>query len=198
MQLSLGLDPEPIMPRIRALLLPVHGSQSDTLRHDPTAQFVGAMLSSQTYDAVSRAAFERLWLALRSWDLLLELEPDALLLHVGDVTYAEVKVCHLTQSARIIRTRRGRFDLAFLSDWPVEEAYSWLITLPGVGPKVAAATLNFSTLNKRIFVVDTHVLRMSRRFKLVPPKADFVRGFECLMPLMRMTGIQTISTKCTG
>jgi endonuclease-3 len=184
MQLSLWPDDFAALPRIRDALLAVHGPQRDRLRLQPTAQFVGAMLSSRTYDAVARAAFERLWLALQSWDLLPQLQPQALLAHIGDVTYAEPKARHLVRSSQIIRARRSRFDIAFLADWAVDDAYSWLVTLPGVGPKVAAATLGFSTLNKRIFVVDTHVLRISKRLGLVSREADFARGFSSMMRLV--------------
>jgi endonuclease-3 len=183
LQLSLWPD-APILPHIRDSLLRVHGPQQDRLRLQPTAQFVAAMLSSRTYDAISRGAFEKLWQKLGSWDLLPDIQPVALLPYVGNVTYAESKVHHLVRSSRIIRARRSRFDIAFLADWAMEEAYSWLIPLPGVGPKVAAATLGFSTLNKRIFVVDTHVLRISKRLGLVSRDADFARGLDSLMRLV--------------
>jgi endonuclease III len=136
LQLSLWPD-APILPHIRDSLLRVHGPQRDCLRLQPTAQFVAAILSSRTYDATSRGAFEKLWQKLGSWDLLPDIQPVALLPYVGNVTYAESKVHHLVRSSRIIRARRSRFDIAFLADWAMEEAYSWLIPLPGVGPKVA-------------------------------------------------------------
>lgn len=183
MQLSLWPG-APILPRIRDLLLEVHGPQRGYPRLYPTAQFVYATLSSRTYDAVSRAAFERLWLALGSWDVLPDLQPDALLIPIRNVTYPEVKARHLIRSSRIIRAQRGRFDVAFLADWSLEDAHGWLTTLPGVGPKVAAATLNFSTLSKRIFVVDTHVLRISARLEIVSRKADFARALSGLMRLV--------------
>jgi endonuclease-3 len=184
MQLSLWSDDFAMLPRIRDLLLVIYGPQRDRLRLQPTAQFVGAMLSSRTYDSVARAAFERLWLALQSWDLLPQTPPQALLAHIGDVTFALPKARHLVQSSQIIRAQRSRFDIAFLADWRVDDAYLWLVTLPGVGPKVAAATLGFSTLNKRIFVVDTHVLRISKRLGLVSRDADFARGFDSMMGLV--------------
>lgn len=55
----------------------------------------------------------------------------------------------------------------FLGEAPVWEAMDWLQTLPGVGPKVAAAVLNFSTLNRRVLVIDGHVHRVIQRLGLV-------------------------------
>ena len=62
MQLSLPFDippPQPLRP-IRDRLIAVHGSQRDQQRHDPNTQFLKAMLSSRTYDAVSNDAFLRI------------------------------------------------------------------------------------------------------------------------------------------
>jgi endonuclease-3 len=180
-QLSLRLDADPILPRIHALLLTVYGAQRDAQRLDPTTQFVYAMISSLTYDAVSWKAFLQLHRFLRSWNALPDTATDRIAAVISDVTHATRKADHLVRASRIIRALRDRFDLAFLADWPLENAFDWLIRLPGVGPKVAAATLNFSSLCKRALVVDTHGLRVSRRLGLLPNNADFVCGFHGLM-----------------
>ena len=68
--------------------------------------------------------------------------------------------------ARSACAREGS-NLDFLGDHPVEQGLRWLEEIYGVGRKIAAATLNFSTLRKRAMVVDTHVLRVLRRFGFV-------------------------------
>jgi endonuclease III len=184
MQLSLALDPNPVLSLIRDCLASLDGRQRDDRRHDPTAQFVKAMISACTWDAVSDEAFRRLCAAVLSWDLLPDIEPAVIAAIIKDVKYAADKACHLVTAARIIRARRGRFDLAFLAGWPLDAAFSWLDRLPGAGPKVAAATLNFSTLRKRVLAVDRHVLRIAWRYGLVPGKTDFARGLRRLMRLV--------------
>ncbi len=47
---------------------------------------------------------------------------------------------------------------------------------PGVGPKVAAATLNASTLAMPVLIVDSHVHRILLRFGLIGPRATAEQG----------------------
>ena len=184
MQISLALDADPKLPRIRDRLIAIHGPQRDELRHDPTSQFIKAMLSSCTLDSISDATYLKLHTGMPSWDELADVDPAALAPVIQDVTHASNKAIHLVTSARIIKARRGRLDLAFLAGRSVEHAMAWLLPLPGVGWKVAAVTVNFSTLRMRALVVDRHVLRASQCMGLLPPTADFTRGFHMLMRLV--------------
>ena len=142
------------------------------------------MISSCTLDTVSNPAFKRLEAALPSLDMLPDADRDMIARIIWDVTYAPDKARHLVAAARIIRDRRGRFDLTFLSDWTVSDAMSWLCQLPGIKSKVAAVILNFSTLRKRVLVVDRHVLRVFKRLGLLPDKTGYDKGFRMLMRLV--------------
>lgn len=184
MQLSFSLDDYPILERIRVQLLAVYGTQRDGDRVDPTSLFVYAMISGRTYDRVSSTAFVKLCHLLASWDELPDASVDAVARAIADVKFAARKAEHLISAARIIRARHSRFDLSFLADWSFDDARSWLTKLPGVGPKVAVATLNFSELRKRGLVVDTHVLRTSKRIGILPDRADYVAGFNGLSRLV--------------
>ena len=184
MQLSLPLEADPRLLRIRERLIVIPGPQCDQCRHDPTTQFVKAMFSSCTRDVVSDESFLQLCILLPSWEALPDADLATVAATIRDVTYATEKAVHLVTAARIIRAQRGGFDLAFLAEWPVEAALSWLQRLPGVGPKVAAVTVNFSTLRQRAFVVDRHVLRLSKRLGLLPATVDFESGIRRLMRLM--------------
>ena len=66
----------------------------------------------------------------------------------------------------------------------VEDALAWLERLPGVGRKVAAATLDFSTLRKRALVIDTHHLRVLRRLGFLSGRCTLRRAYDRIMPLV--------------
>ena len=100
---------------------------------------------------------------------------------IGDVTFPDVKARHLGATLRTIARHHPDFDLAFLGRLSVAEALAWLERLPGVGRKVAAATLNFSTLNMPAFVVDMHVLRVLRRYGFVRNTADTQPAYDAAM-----------------
>ncbi len=87
---------------------------------------------------------------------------------------------NLARSAQIIKRRRGAVELDFLAGWPTQAAFDWLNTLPGTGPKVACVTLNFSTLRRPVFAIDTHVLRVLWRLGLMPNGYNFKRGYISL------------------
>lgn len=150
-------------------------------RLDPLSQFVRSSLGARTYDAVSWKAFFALAAAWPDWNDMADARPDDVIRHIAEVTFAEDKARHLVAALRMIRARTGGLSLDFLSDWPVEAAHAWLEALPNAGPKVAAAVLNFSTLNRRSMVVDTHVQRVTSRYGLVARDADIAEAWETLM-----------------
>jgi endonuclease-3 len=180
MQLQLPLDTDPMLPRIRERLLAVHGPQRGAERQDPTSQLVKALIGTRSPDAASDTAFLQLRRHFSSWDMLPDAQPDAILPLLAEVTHASDKAMRLVDCARLIRDRRGRFDLAFLAGWTADQAMAWLQKLPGIGPEVAATTLNFSSLRKRVFAADTHVLRTSWRLGLVPSPRSSGRALRLL------------------
>ncbi len=180
MQLSLPLCQLSFLTDVHERLLRVYGPQRDTERHDPTSQLFKAMASSCTRDAVSQAAYERLRKKF-AWEDLPDVTPEAVAAVIAAVTRPYEKAIRIIASARIIRAQRGRVGVDFLVNWPTDAAFTWLDRLPGVGSKIAAAVLNFSSLRKPLLVVDRHILRVSKRLGLLPPKADFDRGFRLLM-----------------
>ncbi len=100
---------------------------------------------------------------------------------LSGVTHPEKKAPELKEALRKIRVRAGTLDLDFLADHPVEQALRWLEEIRGVGRKIAAATLNFSALRKRAVVVDTHVLRVLRRFGFVRSSAETEDAYAAVM-----------------
>lgn len=183
MQLTFSFEREPILLQIRNRLVQIYGRQRDELRHEPTPQWVKAMISSRTYDAISDGAFMRLS-GLPSWDMLSQMDATEILPIIQDVTFAQNKAIHLVKSAQIIKHQRGAVELDFLTVWPTQPAFDWLNSLPGTGPKVAGVTLNFSTLRKPVFAVDTHILRVFWRMGLAPSRHNFKRDYITLSNLI--------------
>jgi len=139
------------------------------------------MLGSKTRDEVSRRVFTELRRRYSSWDGLAEASPRAVLRIIWPVNLADVKAEQLPQALRMIVACTGRLSLDHLADLDEEAAMQWLRRLPGVGSKIAAAVLNFSTLRKRALAVDTHLLRLGGRLGLLPPEADYDAGYELFM-----------------
>jgi endonuclease III len=167
-----------LLREIHTRLLAVFGPQRDEYRFDPLSQLVYGIIASKTRDEVSMAAFLELDRRCRSWDALMRATPKQIQRVIFSVHHADRKAEELPQALRMIRARNGALDLEFLTDWEVEAAHQWLDGLSGVGAKIAATVLNFSTLRKAILPVDTHLLRVGQRLGLVRHGGDYTAGHQ--------------------
>lgn len=157
-----------------------YGPQPETHRLDPVSQLVHSMLGARTRDAIARRVFAALARDHSRWEELIALSYWDFFTLIRQVTFAERKAEFIPLALCAIIERRGRLDLDFLSAWPVEAALVWLDALKGVGPKTAAAALNFSTLHRRALVVDTHYWRVARRLGLVSLKTSLAKAPQLL------------------
>ncbi len=148
---------------------------------EPVGQLVKSLISGRTRDEISLCAYERLTQVYPRWSDLAAATVDTVQSLIDDVTFPDVKARHLGETLRAIKASHPDFDLSFLGRWPVPDSLAWLERLPGVGRKVSASTLNFSTLRMPAFVVDTHVLRVLRRFGLIGAKAGTKAAYDAVM-----------------
>ena len=143
MQCALAFGQSADLVFLRDRLRDRFGPVSDAHRHDPVGQLISASISARTYDEVYSRAFERLASRYPDVEDLAAAATEEIEATISDVTYARDKAVHLRAALRMIRARSGRISLDFLQDWPVDLALRWLEELPGAGPKVSAAVLNF-------------------------------------------------------
>lgn len=170
--------------RWRERLAPLLDPRDLLNRRAPLDQLVKSMVSGRTLDAVSAAAFARLKAAYPEPAALAVAGPAAIEALIADVTFADVKAARVAATMAMIHERRGDFDLAFLGTLPLGEALAWLESLPGVARKVAASTLNASTFNRPVLIVDTHVLRVLVRLGAVRPAATMQDASEAVTGAM--------------
>jgi endonuclease III len=182
-QRYLAFGGRPDLPEIRDRLLQLYGSQRDDKRFNPLSQLIYGVVASRTRDDVSMAAFLRLRACCPSWGELIETPSDVIECAIQGVTFAEKKAVDLPITLLMLEKRHG-LDLEFLADLDEETAMQYLTALHGVGPKIAATVLNFSSLRKRALAVDTHLLRVGERLGIVPPEADYRRGHDSYAALL--------------
>lgn len=160
------------LPRWRSRLIPLLEGITVLPRRKPIGQLVKSLISGRTKDEVSLAAYRRLGLKFGSAKGVGLATPAEVENVIGDVTFPAAKAKWLVAALRKISEDHPDFALDFLGDLPLLEALDWLEQLPGVGRKVAASTLNASTLARPVFIVDTHVLRVLRRLGFVAANAE--------------------------
>jgi len=157
------------------------GPLGEPIRQSPMGQLVRSLIGSRTRDEVSQGAYADLRRAWPSWRQLAAQETAAIRDVIADVRFADAKAVQLKRTVGLIGWAQPDFDLAFLGTRPVPAALAWLRRLPGVGLKVAAATLNFSTLRRPAFVADSHVLRVFQRLRLIGPNAGTEAAYKLVM-----------------
>lgn len=142
-------------------------------RRTPIQELIRSLLSARTRDAVSDACYARLCFQLGTPGQIMAAGMTAVEKLIAPVTFAGDKAHNLVLSLRKIAIERPDFDLGFLGGLGLHASLQWLERLPGVGRKVSAATLNASTLEMPVMIVDTHILRVLQRLKVVGPTATY-------------------------
>lgn len=184
MQLSFNLPGVSLLEEAQSRLLARFGAQREAGRRDPVSQLVKSIISSQTYDAVSAAAYLRLQLHYPNWDALMRAPEADVRSLIADVTYAEKKAPCLQATLHTIHAQRGALTLDFLARFSSESALAWLERMHGIGRKIAAAVVNFSALRGYAFVIDTHVLRVAQRVGWISPHIKTAE--KAYQPLMQL------------
>ena len=134
----------------------------------PLDELVSSLLSHRTKNADSARAFASLRAAFEDWAAVRDAPVAEVERAIAGVTWPEAKAPALQRTLRALTERQGLLDLSHLAGMSVPEATAWLASLPGVGPKTAAAVLSFSTLRGRALPVDSHHHRVAARLGLIP------------------------------
>jgi endonuclease III len=149
-------------------------------RREPVWQLVRSLIGSQTYDDVAEGAFKRLRSRWPNPRDLADAAHAEVLRSIVQVKHAGIKAVNLVATLQWIGRERPDYDLSFLKSRSVHEAMLWLERFPGVADKVAAATLNASTLAMPVFIVDCHVHRILLRFGFIGSSASARRGRDAV------------------
>jgi endonuclease-3 len=155
---------------IVARLTKAYGPRVWKREDDPVDELVGTILSQNTNDVNSAAAYEELTRRFRTWEEVLTAPVGrvAAAIHTGGLANQKARTIHRAL-ARIERDF-GRISLDDLGRWDPARSMAYLTSIPGIGPKTAACVLLFS-FGLPVFPVDTHIHRLAIRLGLVPPKA---------------------------
>jgi endonuclease-3 len=144
----------------------VYGQPRFISRFSPLEELVSCILSQHTTDATSFPTFARLREAVPDWADLAAMRAEDLAKLIRTAGLPNQKSKAILGSLREIERRTGRFDLEVLRLMTMNDARTWLLSLPGVGPKTAAIVLCFS-FGLPAIPVDTHVFRVAHRLGLI-------------------------------
>lgn len=146
------------------------------------------MLSTRTTTPACDAAFRAFKRAFPRHADVLAAPLEALAAPLRGVGLAQRRAADIRAGWHLIGERFGRLTLAPLRRMTAAEAETFLLTLPGVGVKVARCFLMFG-LHAPVFAVDTHIWRLSQRLGWIPDQGDappHTRGVDAIQALVPM------------
>jgi len=170
MQTSFAFGQAADLRAIRDRLRVEFGWIRDEQRLDPVSQFIRAFLGGPAYARLRRS--------FANADAIADAPVLAVETALGDASWSGAD---LKRALQKIRIRAGAINLEFLNDLDVDAALVWLEQIHGVSRRVAAATLNFSALRRRAFVVDNTVQRVVERFGFVRRNAKAEEAYAAVM-----------------
>jgi endonuclease III len=144
-------------------------------------EVVATVLSQHTSDLNSERAFAQLKARFPSWEEVADAPAEELADAIRCGGIADQKARRIQQILAVIDEREGRIDLDRLRELDDQAVESYLVSLPGVGPKTAACVLVFS-MGRPAFPVDTHVHRVAARLGWIPAKATADHAYRLLAP----------------
>ncbi len=152
----------PPVPEVAEILVRRYGPWPDESAGPVIDQLVWFLLSTRTTVENCEAAYAALRSAFSHWEEVAEATEEELYapLRPAGLYRARAKNLHAALSA--IRERFGAVSLEALRAWPDDECESFLLSLPGVGLKVARCVMSFG-LARPVLAVDSHIWRVTRR-----------------------------------
>lgn len=149
----------------------------------PMDEIVRTILSQNTSDSNSLAAFAVLKRNFKSWEGLLNTDTAKLARLIKHAGLANIKAKRIKEALLEIKRREGRLSLGSLKNMGTGEAISYLRSLKGVGPKTAACVLLFS-FGKPAMPVDTHIYRVAKRLGLISKELSIEEAHVVLTRLI--------------
>ena len=171
------------------LLLAHYGPYRTPLRPHLLDELLYFMLSTRTTTSTCDAAFKAFRKLFPRHDRIPETPVEELALPLRGVGLAQRRASDIQASWRLLRERFGRVTLAPLRRMPPAEAEAFLVSLPGIGVKVARCFLMFG-LHAPVFAVDTHIWRLSQRLGWLSDQqgaAPHRKGVDAIQALVPMT-----------
>ena len=173
--------------RVKEILRLIRRSYGKGLRpfkaSGPIDELIRTILSQNTSDSNSSAAFAVLKRSFRPWEGLLKTDTAKLAHLIKHAGLANIKAKRIKEALLEIKRREGRLSLRSLKNMGTSEAISYLRSLNGVGPKTAACVLLFS-FGKPVMPVDTHIYRVTKRLGLIPKDLSIEDAHELLSDMV--------------
>ncbi|MEN8098621.1 MAG: endonuclease III [Chloroflexota bacterium] len=168
---------------IYEILVADYGEPQWRVHLEPLDELISTILSQNTNDVNRDRAFARLKDRYNNWELVVNAPTEEVAETIRPAGLANRKAPRIKNALEAVKRECGDYSLEFLREMELGEARSWLLSLPGVGPKTAAIVLLFG-FGRPAFPVDTHVHRVTRRLGVISENTNAERAHQVLEKLI--------------
>ena len=136
-------------------------------KRNPLNELVFIILTTKTGPKNYTRTYNALRKKYPSWNEVLIADPDEVAQVISPGGLANQKARLLQKVLGAIRETSGkRLSLSFLKSYSDQEAETYLLSLPGVGYKIAKCVLMYA-LDRQVLPVDTHTYRLALELGLI-------------------------------
>lgn len=170
--------------RIRKIhqdLLDIYGEQGKHDDGDGARQLLITILSQNVADENTETAAKNLFKDFKDYEEIENASVEGLADSINPAGLPETKSKRIQRTLKALREQgeKSKYSVDFLGEMEDTEAQAWLEEIKGIGPKTASVLLNFH-FDADVMPVDTHVERISKRFRLIPFSASNGKAHELL------------------
>jgi endonuclease-3 len=144
---------------------------------------IAAMLSQNTNMINATRGYRMLRRRFKSWTEVMNADVSDVQREIAICGLARMRARRLQNLLRVVKARHGKLSIDHLISEPIEDAFTYLMSFYGIGPKTAAFTMLFG-FGHAVLPVDNGVLRVVRRLRLVRPNARDMEAERVLSPLI--------------
>jgi len=168
------------LTRVYEKLLATYGKPENEPDHNPLGGLIGTILSQHTSDINSERAYQQLISAFPTWEAVRDAPTYQIAEVIKSGGLANIKSARIQDVLHTLTEQQEQqggtktladYLSAELAQRSTADAWRYLRSLPGVGPKTAACVLMFN-LDRPAFPIDTHVGRVLQRLGVIGPKVS--------------------------
>jgi len=155
----------------------VYGVKKWVSSNPPFDELIFTVLSQNTNSKNYTAAFKELKDRFPSWEEALNAGEERISLAIRNAGLHKIKAKRIIDLISGFMSIDTTLKLDMLNQMNEDEALDFLMKFKGVKEKTAGCVLLFS-IGRNVFPVDTHILRISKRFGILPEKCDLSSAFN--------------------
>ena len=162
-------------------LLDEYGEQDWHNDKDGVRQLLITILSQNVADENTARAAENLFNDFKDYEEIENASVEELADSINPAGLPQTKAQRIQRTLKALREHgdKENYSVEFLGEMEDSDAQAWLEEIKGIGPKTASVLLNFH-FDANVMPVDTHVERISKRFRLIPFSASNGKAHELL------------------